>query len=169
MPPPRFGTRLCSRHLGGHGIRLWTAWLAAENKLALCFMAWNILYFIDAAAVMKPDPEAGVNTDRLPQISSGNCILYHEPRTRMGCAAVQGDEMSGGERDIGNCGGNRRRTVHARCSGIIFAEDGGSMAHTQRASMSKLHPFSMSRHEGYDGYMQYIGPPHYVTPEIACH
>lgn len=77
----------------------------------------------------------------------------------MGRAAVQGDEMSGGERDIGNCGmrlGNRRRTVRVRCSGIIFAEDGGSMAHTQRASMSKLHPFSMSRHEGYDGYMQYI-------------
>ena len=77
----------------------------------------------------------------------------------MGRAAVQGDEMSGGERDIGNCGmrlGNRRRTVRARCSGITFAEDGGSVAHFQRESMSKLHPFSMSRREGDDRHMQYI-------------
>jgi len=57
--------------------------------------------------------------------------VYRKPRrTQLGHAAVQGDEMSGGEWDIRNRGmrhGDWRRTVRARCTGVICTEDGRNL------------------------------------------
>ena len=77
-------------------------------------------------------------------------IVYRKPRTRMGRAAVQSDEMSGGEWDIRSRGmrrGDQRRTVRARCTGVICAEDGRNLHGLYPKGMhvettSKLHPFS---------------------------
>jgi len=75
-----------ARDCGPYGLRM--AWFAAENKLRDVFYRFEYYIFhIYAAAVMKPDPEAGVNMDSFPRMSLE--IEYRKPRTQMGRAAVQ--------------------------------------------------------------------------------